>query len=195
MTSVWVESLGHSFDAALDSLAAAVRECPDDLWAAPMWQVPPPDATFQFLTPDWKPVTDPGQRAELSARWMERRPTPWSVAWHALETFDYDLSGELAPWMPPPPFFGHPHWRDLPTLPGAWSKAEIDGYVEYCRKRIRDTLAEMTDEKAARPLPPSHRYAGQPHARIIVGMIGHTTEHAAQIQQFIAASAGAKPLL
>lgn len=58
-------------------------------------------------------------------------------------------------------------------------------YVDYCRQRVRDTLAGMTDEKAATPLPAAHRYRGQPHAWIIAGLVGHTTEHASQIRQFI----------
>ena len=31
----------------------------------------------------------------------------------------------------------------------------------------------MTDEKAATPLPPAHRYRGQPHARIITASGAH----------------------
>jgi hypothetical protein len=42
----------------------------------------------------------------------------------------------------------------------------------------------MNDELAARPLPPAHRYAGQPHALIISAAYGHVVEHAAQIRQF-----------
>jgi hypothetical protein len=61
-------------------------------------------------------------------------------------------------------------------------------YVDYCRERMRDTLADMTDEKAATPLPDAHRFRGQPHAWIITGLIGHTTEHASQIRQFITAA-------
>jgi uncharacterized damage-inducible protein DinB len=62
------------------------------------------------------------------------------------------------------------------------------GYVDYCRERARGTLADMTDEKAATPLPPAHRYRGQPHAWLIASIVGHTTEHAAQIRQFITAA-------
>ena len=32
MTSIWVESLGRGFGEALDLLAAAVRDCTDELW-------------------------------------------------------------------------------------------------------------------------------------------------------------------
>jgi hypothetical protein len=42
----------------------------------------------------------------------------------------------------------------------------------------------MTEDKAATPLPPTHRYAGQPYAWIVTSLIGHTTAHATQIRQF-----------
>ena len=185
MASIWVESLGRNFEHALDLLAAAVRESPDELWEQSMWQVAAPGADYQFLGPDWNPITDDGQRSTLIERWVQRRSTPWSVAWHALEVFDYDLNGEFGPWAPPPPFAGHPHWRDLPSLPAAWSRSEITGYIDHCRQRAHDTLEDMTDEKAATLLPPAHRYQGQPYARILTGLVVHTTEHASQIRQFI----------
>lgn len=188
MGSIWVESLGRSFERALDLLAAAVRDCTDELWETAMWQVPWPDANHQFLGPDWTPITDDAQRGVLAERWVHRRSTPWSVVWHALESLDYDLNGEFGPWAPPPPFAGHPHWRDLATLPAAWPRPEMLAYIDYCRERVRTVLAVMTDEKAATPLPRAHRYGGQPYAWIIMALVGHTTEHASQIRQFITAA-------
>ncbi len=188
MASIWVESLSRNFHQALDLLAAAVRDTPDGLWEQSMWQVPAPGADQQFLRPDWIPITDAGQRSTLIERWVQRRSTPWSVAWHALEVFDYDLNGELGPWSPPPPFAGHPHWRDLPSLPAAWSRSETLGYIDHCRQHAHDALEDMTDEKASTLLPPAHRYQGQPYAWIITALVGHTTEHASQIRQFITAA-------
>jgi len=185
MGSIWVESVGRAFETALDLLSAAVNDCTSEQWDTPMWRVEPLRADHPFLGPDWKPITDPEQRRDLSERWILRRSTPWSVAWHALETLDYDLSGEFGPWMPPPPFAEHPHWRDLPNLEEVWAASQIAEYIDYCRERVRTTLDGMTNEKAALPLPQAHRYRGQPHAWIITGAIGHTTEHAAQIRQFI----------
>ncbi len=195
MPSIWADSISRTLEQSLDLLAAAVRDCTDALWEASMWPVESPGPAHQFLGPDWQPITDPAQRDALVERWVHRRSTPWSVAWHALEVFDYDLNGELSPWAPPPPFNGHPHWRDLPSLPGAWSRPELLGYIDHCRKQARDTLAMMTDEKAATPLPSSHRYSGQPYAWIITGLVLHTTEHAAQIRQFITAAGVAPGML
>jgi hypothetical protein len=188
MASTWVESVGHGLAQALDLLAAAVRDCTDDLWVTPMWPVPAPEAGRPLLGPGGAFVTDSAQRSALVQRWA----TPWGVAWHALECFDYDLAGEFGPWSPPEPFAGHPHWRDLTILAVAWSRSEILEYVDYCRQQAATAMAEMTDAGAARPLPPAHRYGGQPHARVIMGLVGHTTEHASQIRQFITA-AGAAP--
>ena len=185
MTSIWVESVSRSFEQSLDLMGAAVRDCSDELWEKSMWKVPPPGADHQFLGPDWQPLTDVAQREALAERWVKRRSTPWSVAWHALEVFDYDLNGEFGPWAPPPPFAGHPHWRDLPSLPAAWSRPEIVGYVDHCRQQARSALEGMTDEKASTPLPAAHRYGGQPYAWILTGLVVHTTEHAAQIRQFV----------
>jgi hypothetical protein len=153
-----------------------------------MWEVEPPTADHQFIDSDWNPITDPERQRALAQAWVDRRATPWAVAWHALEVVDYDLSGNLssdaAPWMPPSPFAGHPHWRDLADLPRAWSRPEMLTYVEYCRERVRSTLDGMTEEAAATPLPSNHRYRAQPYAAIITALIGHTTEHASQIRQF-----------
>jgi hypothetical protein len=183
-----VESLGRSFEQALDLLTAAIRDCTDELWATPMWQVPAPDPVHPLLGPDGSPVIDPALRSIL----VQRHSTPWGVTWHALECLDYDLSGEFGPWAPPSPFTGHPHWRDLTSLPTAWSRSEILGYLDYCRQRVHDTLAGMTDDQAAKPLPPTHRNRGQPHALAITALVGHTTEHASQIRQFITAAGFAR---
>ena len=160
MTSIWVESVSRSFDDALDLLSAAVRDCPDELWESSMWDVP-------------------GSEAE------QRRSAPWAVAWHALECLDYDLTGELGPWAPPPPFAGHPHWQ-LTELASSWSQADLLGYVEHCRSRVRATLRAMTEEQAATPLPPAHRYHGQPHAWVIARLVG--PRQAVQIRQVITAA-------
>ena len=182
MTSIWIESLGRNFEWSLDLLAGAVGDCPDGLWESSMWEVPVDDFGAEPLGPEGKPVSDPAARKVL----VQKSSTPWSVAWHALECLDYDLAGDFGPWAPPAPFTEVGHWQ-MTSLPRAWSRSEIIGYIDYCRQRARDTLADMTEEKAATPLPPSHRYGGQPYAWIVTGIVGHTIEHASQIRQFITA--------
>jgi hypothetical protein len=184
MTSIWVDCLGRNLGQGFDLLEAAVRDCSNALWETSMWQVPARDSDKELPGPDGTLVTAPAARRAL----VQRHSTPWSIAWHALEVLDYDLAGEFVPWAPPPPFTGKAHWRDLTTLPSAWSRPQILGYIDLCRQRMRDTLSEMTDAKAATPLPPAHRYRGQPYAWIVTGLPGHTIEHASQIRQFITAA-------
>lgn len=186
MESVWVESVGRSLDEALEMLAAAVGDCPDELWTASMWSVRAAEIVGDVRDVDGRPVTDPAERDALVQRWS----APWSVAWHALEVLDYDLAGGLDGWVPPPPFAGKPHWQMFASLPVPWSRSEIGAYVEHCRHRVRETLSVMTEEKAMALLPPAHRYGGQPYAWILTSLVGHTSAHATQIRQFITTSIG-----
>lgn len=178
MTSIWVEGLGRNFEEALNLMQAAVQDCPDGLWEASMWRVPRDEVFWGSLRgPDGAVNSDPAVQDQL----IQRFGAPWFVAWHALEVLDYDLAGEMEPWEPPAPFdqsfTGEVH--------RVWTRSEILGYVQWCRDRVRKTLEHLTDEKAGAPLPPAHRYGGQPYAWIVTGLPGHTIEHASQIRQFI----------
>ncbi len=72
-----------------------------------------------------------------------------------------------------------------------FNKAELLGYVGYCRAKVRQTLDALTDEKAAQPLPSAHRYHGMQFGVIVGGMPLHVVEHASQIRQFLT-TAGVK---
>ena len=182
MTSIWAESVAAVLDDALITLALAVGVCEDDVWVTSMWEVPARDPSQPMSGPDGGLVTDPSERLAL----LQRFSTPWSVAWHALEVVDYDLTGDLTPWaLPPEPFHDHPHWRDFTSLTRPWQQDEVQGYIEHCRQRVRETFDGLTDEVAATPLPASHRNAGLPYARLLTGLVAHTNEHAAQILQHV----------
>ena len=178
MGTIWAESVRRSLDESVELLGAVVQDCPDGLWRAPMWRVQPSEIVGEVFDDDGITITDSAQREARIQRWSQ----PWSVAWHALEVLDYDLTGELAPWTPPPPFAGHPHWQTFTSLPVGWSHSEIAGYVDYCRQRGRDSLGDLTEEEAATVLPATHRYAGTPYAWIVTSLIAHTTAHATQIR-------------
>lgn len=146
-----------------------------------MWEVPARDPGQPLTGPGGELVADPEERQAL----VQRFSTPWSIAWHALEVLDYDLTGDLVPWAgPPAPFAGHPHWRDYTSLPRPWRQPEVLAYIEHCRQRVRDTFDGLTDERAATRCE-THRRAGTTYARILTGLVAHTSEHAAQILQFV----------
>lgn len=195
MEPIWVEALGRSFQQALDLMDAAVRDCTDELWQTNMWQVPSPEAAREVRGPDGNLVTDPGQRQAL----VQLYGTPWGVAWHALERFDFQLTGGLVPWhiwpgfgertgfTPPPvrsvrmsPYGG----LDVTTLSAPWGSADLLAYAGYCRQRALDTLKEVTDERAATLI----RRKGRTYAWTLMRTTLHVVEHASQVRQFITAA-------
>jgi hypothetical protein len=67
-----------------------------------------------------------------------------------------------------------------------WSRSDLLAYTDYCRRRVVDTLEEVTDERAATP-------AGRrTYAERLMQAYDHVVEHASQIRQFITA-AGVAP--
>jgi DinB superfamily len=160
----FVESMASNFEEALRLMAAALTDCPHDLWETDLW-------------PDEAP-TAPTQYGGLHGS------APWFLAYHSLLTLDYDLTSEFEPWEPPRPFdentFAFPN--------RVFTKAELLEYCDYCRERVRQTLDALTEEAAARPLPETHRYQGRSYGVMVGGLPLHVIEHAAQIRQFLTAA-------
>jgi hypothetical protein len=156
--------MSSNFEKALRLMEAALTDCPDNLWERDLW-------------PDEAP-TVPTPRGGLHGS------APWFLAFHALLTLDYDLSAELEPWAPPQPFD-----ETTNAFPNrVFTKAELLGYLAYCRGVVHRTLDTMTEDTAARPLPDAHRYHGMLYGVIVGGMPLHVLEHASQIRQFLTAA-------
>ena len=164
---VFVDSLRKNFEQALRLLEASVEDCPEELWEADLWT--------------GEATTGPSPIGGLHGS------APWFLAYHALTVLDYDLSGELEPWAPPPPFDDNT-WS-MPNR--VFTKTELLGYVGYCRGRVAATLEQLTDERAAVPVPATHRYASTPYGVLVGSLPLHTIEHAAQVRQFLT-SAGTR---
>jgi len=153
-----------NFEQALRLMAAALRDCPDELWETDLW-------------PDEAP-TGPTPLGGLHSS------APWFLAYHALLTLDYDLNAGFEPWEPPQPFDENTY-----AFPNRmFTKAELLGYIDYCRGRVRRTLDSLTEGAAARPLPAAHRYHGILYGVIVGRMPLHVLEHASQIRQFLTAA-------
>lgn len=196
MLSVWVESLHERFDCAFDLLHAAVRDCPEELWEASMWEVVDDDPTQEVRGSGPVVVTDGAERRRL----LQRLGTPWGVAWHALERLDFLLTSGFVPWEVWPPLAdrlaagtatalpaapgstGHTG-LDLSTMSSPWTREELLAYIAYCRQRTSDTLQELTAERAATQRG-RRTYAGR-----LMQAYDHVVEHASQIRQFITSTA------
>jgi hypothetical protein len=164
MANPFVQSMSSNFDQALRLMEAALTDCPPDLWDTDLWPEEAPTA----------PTLHGGLHGSA----------PWFLAYHALFTLDYDLTAEFEPWEPPQPFdentYSSPNRR--------FTKAELLGYIDYCRGRVRRTLDALTEDAAVRPLPGAHRSHGMLYAVIVGSMPLHVVEHAAQIRQFLTAA-------
>ena len=162
----FVESMATNFEQALGLMEAALSDCPDELWATDLW-------------PDEAP-TGPAREGAKGLRGS----APWIIAHHALVCLDYDLTGGYELWEPPPPF----DEREYADPTRLFTRSELLGYVEWCRARVHQVLDALTEERAARPLPSTHRYRGTPFGVMIGGIPLHVVEHASQIRQFITAA-------
>jgi hypothetical protein len=175
MTTPWVEILGHQLASTLDFIEGVVRDCPDELWHANMWEAVV-DPRVEVRDADGNLVTDPAEQRAL-VQWAGQ---PWGVAWHALEVLEANLTAYFVEWKPWSGFGGKGQ-QDVHALADPWSRTEMLGYIDYCRDRVAYALKELMEERAATPIGGS----GQMYADRVLGKMTHVIEHATQIRQFI----------
>ena len=66
----------------------------------------------------------------------------WFLGYHALTCLDYDLGGDFERWVPPAPFDENTY-----AFPNrVFTRAELLGYVDWCRGRARQSCEALTDE-------------------------------------------------
>ena len=166
MTTAFVQMMSDQYAYALNLLGNALGDCPDRLWATDLW-----------------PDEAPAGLAREGSKGL-RGSAPWNIAHHALVCLDYDLTGGFERWEPPPPF----DEREYADPTRLFTRSELLGYVDWCRGRVHQVLDALTEERAARPLPRTHRYHGTLFGVMIGGIPLHIVEHASQIRQFITAA-------
>lgn len=77
-----------------------------------------------------------------------RNPEYWYAAFHTLFWLDYYLHERGEDFTPPPPF-GFEEFDPAGILPGrVYSKEELLAYLPHCRKKCRETISSMTEERA-----------------------------------------------
>lgn len=164
MPNTYLQSLTHNFEGALGLMEAALADCPEGLWQTDLWPEEAPS----------RPSPAGGLQGSAS----------WFLGYHALFCLDYDLTGEFEPWAPPEPFGDNSY-----AYPNrVFTKAELLGYLQWCRGRVRQTLDGLTEEMAARPLPSAHRESGLLYGVLVGSLALHVVEHASQVRQFLTAA-------
>jgi hypothetical protein len=163
-TNPFVQGMARNFEQALGLMEAALSDCPSELWETDLW-------------PDEAP-TGPTQHGGLHGS------APWFLGYHSLFTLDYDLTAEFGQWTPPKPFDENTY-----AFPNrVFTKVELLDYIDYCRARVRRMLDALSEQRAARPLPETHRNHDVPYGVLVGGIPLHVLEHAAQIRQFLTAA-------
>jgi len=157
---IYGEILSRSFEFALGHMESALSDWPEELWEVDIW----PEAPTRNL---------PGGGIGGSS--------PWLLAHHALTLLDYDLTGGFEAWEPPPPFDQHIGGE----ANRVFTKAEVLGYLDWCRGRVSRTIEGLSEETAVLPLPTTHRYNGTPYGVIAFGIPMHVLQHAEQIRQYL----------
>jgi len=163
MTIINNEMLWRQFGAAIDELGNALRTCPDELWEKHLWN----DQPDQWVA------------AGFSAFWY--------LGYHTLFWLDLYLFGAEEGFTPPEPF-DLVEMEANEVLPRPYSRAELLGYLEYCRKKCQETIAAMTNEKANQLC--QFPWGELAFAELQLYNLRHVQEHAAQLHLFLGQQAG-----
>jgi len=152
MDAFWKTTIWQQFGAAIDMLDNAIRACPDELWG------------------------DPSKKPE----WVKKNVVGfWYVAYHTLFFLDCYLSESLARFSPPAPF-NLDELDPAGLLPGRpFSKTELLGYLDHCRKKCWTTIEAMTEEKARQRC--GFAWLDITGAELLLYNMRHVQHHAAQL--------------
>jgi hypothetical protein len=157
------EMLWRQFGAAIEAFGGALRDCPDELWEKRLWE------------------DEPGQ-------WVASGfGTFWYLGYHTLFWLDLYLTGAEEGFAPPAPF-ALVEMEAHETLPRAYTRAELLGYLEHCRRRCQATIATLTGEQAVRTC--RFAWGELPFAELLLYTLRHVEEHNAQLRLFIGQQAG-----
>ncbi|MFZ2095984.1 MAG: DinB family protein [Anaerolineales bacterium] len=97
----------------------------------------------------------------------------WFVAYHTLFWLDLYLTGYSAGFTPPAPFIRG-------TLPGKpYTKGQIRGYLDQCRRKCQATIEALTDEKAHQRC--TFDWVEASYLEIQLYNMRHVQEHASQL--------------
>ncbi|MBA3824804.1 MAG: DinB family protein [Ktedonobacterales bacterium] len=130
-----------------------------------------------------------------SASWEQRLwyATPamsaefWYLTFHTLHWLDFFLTGSVEGFTPPSPF----NEREPGTYPKRpYTKAELQQYLWYLRKKCQTTIVELSEETAGRPFEfPWDKGNPISYWELLLYTMRHTQEHAAQLSLFLGQNA------
>ncbi|MEO8084414.1 MAG: DinB family protein [Ardenticatenales bacterium] len=150
--------LWRQYAVAIDSLGDALRDCPDDLWTARLWE----DEPDQWVAKGFG--------------------TFWYIGYHTLFWLDLYLTGAEEGFAPPAPF-DLVEMVDDEVLPRTYTRAQLLSYWAHCRRTCQTTVEAMTVEQANRPCV--FAWGTVPFAELQLYTMRHVQEHAAQLHLYL----------
>lgn len=178
------------FESAIDRFARALKDCPDEYWNSSLWVVKRTDPWM------WPKNGDGDGRTE---EMIQVFSSFWLIAYHCLFFLDLYCWDETGTFATPPEFANGPEDQGIDEFGAArfpnvtYSREQLLNYVEYCRRRVRETLANLTDTQRAIRLSPGHPHAGKTFEQLLGVNLAHVREHGAQLSKFIAGGCVTRP--
>jgi hypothetical protein len=115
----------------------------------------------------------------------------WYTAYHTLFWLDLYLTGSVEGFPPPAPF-------TLDELDPAgllpervYAKAELQGYLDHCRRKCHATLDALTDDGAQRLC--RFGWGEVTFAELLLYNMRHVQEHASQLSLILGQQTGSGP--
>ena len=173
-----------SYRTAIAALDHSVRDCPPDLWDAPIWEVKASD-----------PWMSPPPDAGVSPRSIEEMQVFgcfWYVAFHCIFYLDFYLSQlDPHPYRAPQPFGGE---KEHDVDDNRVAIAPYQGYtqdqlLDYLRRgldKAEKVFSSLTVEQAATPCPPTSAHAGRPFSDLLRINLDHVREHGEELRAALA---------
>lgn len=152
------DMLWRQFSITIDSLEEALRQCPDELWEAQLWA----DQPDQWVADGFSAF--------------------WYLGYHTLFWLDLYLTGAEEGFMPPEPF-DLVEMEDDEVLPRTYTRTELLGYLQDCRRKCRETIAAMSTAEAKRSC--KFPWGEVPFAELQLYSMRHVQEHSAQLHLFL----------
>ncbi len=164
MSSVWKEILWHQFGAAIETLQNALNACPDELWHERLYHesVSPPEFG-QF----------------------------WYIVYHTIFWLDYYCSDLAEGFRPPPPFTISEMEMDAAPPERAFTKHELQTYLDYARGKCRRKIESLADENEPQRVRENWRVKSV--AELLLYTMRHVQEHAAELNLFLGQQTGTAP--
>lgn len=141
----------------------ALRDCPDDLWEQRLWE----DQPDQWVAAGFS--------------------TFWYLGYHTLFWLDLYLTGAEEGFAPPAPF-ALVEMEAGEVLPRTYTREELLGYLDYCRRTCHETISAMSHEQAQQLCRFS--WGELPFAELQLYNLRHVQEHGAQLRMFLGQRAG-----